>query len=198
MRGRTVVPRSSLAPWLGGGSVTLFFDSFNREPDVGQLGTPDIGPAWQQESASWTVSADGTRAERAVGGTNESATGAGAANSRTRVTLAKWVNEAGVCVRYADVNNKIIWIPISATSMLLRKYVGGVQTNLAVVGSIPAMGDGTTLEVRASGGALTAYVNDILRASVTETDLAGNARSGLTRVNATGVPQWDDFGIYSL
>lgn len=168
-------------------------DTFNRV-DAANLGVPDVGPAWEEDPDFFL---QGGHAKVISGGVGDAAVGeCGVADLLVEVDLTLFVVEAGMVVRtdgHAS-NTKIIWIPLSATSMLLRKYIAGVQTNLGVI-TVPAMGNGTRIGVRLSGTSVTGRVHgsDVGTAIVPDAALLTKTKHGIMRLNGSSNGNWKNF-----
>lgn len=173
-------------------------DSFNRADQAG-LGTADVGGAWANNSnAAGLLSILSNRARISAGASIAYAwLSTAAADCEVGVTLATFGNEHGLVARYLDDSNYLLYIPISTTSVLLRRYNAGASTNIGTAAGLVLNNGTAVLSLRMNGSAVEAYVDGVLVISGTDAGNATNTKHGIGRLSS-GTADWDDFYVQAL
>lgn len=157
------------------------------------LGTAETGDTWIEGSGDWGITADG-KAKKVSVADDVAVLDSGMADlvvSGTIVRPAVGAN-AGLVVRYSDINNFIVGL-VSGTSLLLFKKVAGVYTQLAV-GTVAGLTHALTL--RAFGNNLEMTDGTV---TITAIEAFNNTatRSGF-RDNAAATSDISTFDTFSI
>jgi hypothetical protein len=155
--------RLGMPPWI-------VADTFARA-DVGSLTVADTGQTWTASAGTFGIVA-------------KSATPTAATN--TRAVISTGVTDCAVTVevtgpnsdqhwliaRFVDSSNYYRFGIASDGRLALQKVVAGGVTDLATVQTIAAV-SGSELTLKCVGSTLTVYINGVLKATITDSTLAG-------------------------
>jgi hypothetical protein len=108
------------------------------------------------------------------------------ANCEVEAILSVLTNAGsiGVNARASSVANTFYNWRYSANTWILAKAVAGTQTTLATFSQTLTAGQTVTAKLVCNGSSIEGYVDGVLRASVTDTDITGAGSVGVRSVTA--------------
>lgn len=168
--------------------MATFADDFNR------ANSTDLGAGWVEVSGDWSVSSNQLSPGSAGGVVILRAATAMATNDHSvQVTIAATTAAShGVWARgnsSGSLTSGYLWRN-DGSAWNLFSVVGGSFTSIASYAAAAVAGDVAKLQV--VGSAITAYVNGVQRASVTDTAVAAGTSVGI-RSESSAAIKFDDF-----
>jgi len=173
-------------------------DNFNRTDSSTTLNSPsDAGGNYTVGSGTWGISSN--RGYNVSNGTNETVVLESSQSDVTvQATYSTFNAGAGLCARWADDSNHLLFIADAGTGFRLYKKVAGSFTQLGSTDtSTPTSGD--VCKIVCNGTSIKCYRNNVELTNLTVTESAGqtNTKHGLIS-RADTLSFWDDFSITGL
>lgn len=168
---------------------TLMQDGFGRTNTVNNIGTPDIGPAWNQFVGIWGIDTSQGYCSTVSG---DSYCGADVAQADVNVTYIRPAggNSAGIFLRYTNTSNNLVFI--DTAGLTYYKKVAGSYTQ---IGSSPNVaGAGQTIEMDTSGNNHTCKLDGVTQFTATESFNSTATVHGLF-TNGNNAQRWDSWLI---
>lgn len=175
--------------------MTTISDNFTRADSNTSLGSSSEGWSWSVTGTGvWGITSNQAYNVSSTGNTGARADiDLASANHYAQIKINTVDNNPGPCTRYSANANTFyafIWRP-SSTQWQLFKNVAGSFTQLGTGGS--SFGSGLA-KLISNGSSHTGYVDGVLNmASVTDTSITGNLRTGMMGNRGAGGNIYDNF-----
>lgn len=175
-----------------GGAALRAFDAFSRS-NAGVLGVAESGQAWGVLAGGFGVNSNQAYALGA--GTNVAVVEASAADVDVTVDMFNHTGETGMTLRAVDANNFLLMFILSGVLYLFKREAGAFS-QLASVAHPLANFASATMNVRAVGSTVSAYMGGQHRLTTTVSQFATATRHGLYLNNINA--RLDNFRVEAL
>lgn len=177
---------------IGSGEAVIqraITDHYNRLDNASTAGSTETGQVYSVITSSWGI--DTNRLKMTAGTSGRIHVDAGYANAVFRARVIGVVSNQRLVFRAIDANNE--WFFNSDT---LAKRVANTVTSMAVLAA-PIV-DGDTVMVICRGTKIRLFVNNVLKATVDDSDLSTATKFGFFSSSSATLGYFDDLFIQKL
>lgn len=175
-------------------AANLISDSFNRADNASSLLNADTGQTWVALNGTWGTL--GNKAYLAVdgsGGRRSAGINAGSTNGVLTCTADVTGDGWNLIFRAQDKDN-LLFITLSGTTLLLRKWVAAVGTDITTAPGL-SFASGDAWRVTLNGSSIDVAQNGTSRINTSDATFLGNTIHGIGQGVAPGTLRFENWSF---